>query len=173
MRAIRQEEIVGARITRIHSKLIPLDSPDTLESNAIAIYFTVDRGFSFTLPSGRDALVTAEVPHDAKEEPDSHVVKEIDLGRRWFGRIKITPWPPEICDEIRQVKQKTIAGIFCLRDEMRLESGLASSLIGFNDGSQAYTIGWSPDGIPDGLFLLNREQAIPMAELLSVFELAD
>lgn len=161
MEAIRREDIEGARIARIHSTFSEADG-----LNFTVIYFTVDRGFSFTLPAmAGQAWFKCEVPAEAVEEEDEREEGSFKIQRNWFGMVKFIPQPPRKIDWVKRIKQRTIVGIFCDRAYQ------THILILFDDGSQAHCLVGAPDGVGGGLFWDSKEQGAPVADLVNFFEL--
>jgi hypothetical protein len=94
MHRIGKEDVVGARIVDIHQTS---ESKNDLDFRVF--YFTVDRGFTFTLPMPGFPFSSEKVPNTARRV----------RGRGWFGRMRLAR------DWVRDIKRHTIAGIIVRR----------------------------------------------------------
>jgi hypothetical protein len=81
---ITKQDIVGARITEVYSTFEDLEGCDRT-----VIYFTVDRGFSFTIPNLGGEWRRSEVPPTAERLPDQHVWKTFKIESRVERRPRL------------------------------------------------------------------------------------
>ena len=134
---ITKPDIVGARITDLHSS----SSEDLDDLDFTRVYFTVDRGFSFELPTPGYEWETIVVPPAAECLPDEYLSWSYNVKRgRLFG-LRITPETPTKVDLIKRMKERTIQGVSCWKlDEELGFYPPDSSLLLFDDGSQAYCV---------------------------------
>src|SRR5690242_13423964 len=99
MRKIERTDIVGARVVDIHETYELINGLDNRR-----IYFTVDRGFAFTLPNAGRAWTTVELPPEAKRLPDEYESHNFAAKRGWFGRTRFERLPSTKIDIVRQIK---------------------------------------------------------------------
>jgi hypothetical protein len=147
MRQITKPEIVGSRITDIHAIVEDFHGCD-----CTTIYFTVDRGFSFTLPEPGYEWKTVEVPPTAERVPPS---------------LRYIADPPSFGDVIERLKQRRILGVFC-----RKIYEPDASLLLFDDGSQVDCVTVAPHGTgATGLnYRTNVDELLKISELVDFFE---
>lgn len=150
MKQIRKEDISGTRVTNIHS----LDQ--IIEGSEITShYFTVDSGISFSLPYPGERWTVVEVPKQA-----TIVVDEYWLYRRKF-------------DLIQKIKEKTIESVYFpkLDPELGFYPPNEAMLV-FTDLSYSYCVGYAPNGLPEGVFYVTKEQsALKRKELVDFFDI--
>ena len=141
-RRIQKTDIVGARVVDIHAT-------GELENglDVCVIYFTVDRGFSFTLPNAGRPWDSVEVPPSAKRMEDEVVIESFAVKRGWFGFTRFVREPSSIDDRIKQIKRRLIAGVYCEPFDTELEFyEPGTSSIVFDDGSRASNTIVAPSG---------------------------
>jgi hypothetical protein len=139
---IAKEDIVGARIVDIHSTF---ERENDLDVHVI--YFTVDRGFTFTLPHAGFPWDSVEVPPNAKRREDEVVVESFAVKRGWFGFTRFVREPSSIDDRIKQIKQPLIAGVHCGPFDKELGFYYpGEGTIFFDDGSRASNTIVAPSG---------------------------
>lgn len=157
---ITKSDIVGSQIKHVHTVSGEHDGYPTCE-----VYFTTDNGLTFNMPWPGSVWETVKVPQKAVEltgwEDTDHIIFRIKkMIQKLFGT-----YPFEIDSPIENIKRKRIASILC--PKMDEELGFYepdSSIICFEDDSQAYCHTCAPSGIPIGLFyekkLQNKEDLI-------------
>lgn len=101
--------ITGARIVDLHETYELSD--DGLDTRII--YFTTDRGFTFTTPFAGTAWETCEVPGDAVKMDDEFVWYSFKVVRRLFRKPRFVEAPSTVIDKGGQIKKRIISGVFC------------------------------------------------------------
>jgi hypothetical protein len=158
-----QTDIVGARITAIHS---------TFEvGDCTIVYFTVDRGFSFSMPVPGCEWQTCEIPYSAEAWADEIVSESYKVEGSWPS-MRFIPEAPTTIDIVKRIKQRTIVGVYCRRMDERLGFyDPDDSLLLFDDGSQASCITVAPHGTgQSGLHYRTDVDQLPkVAELVDFY----
>jgi hypothetical protein len=167
LRPITKPDIIGARITDVHSASNVLDGFDCTFT-----YFTVDRGIAFAMPSPGYRWQTTEVPPVARRLPDTYVWESYKIEGCWPS-MRFIPEPSTTIDIIKRLKQRTIAGVHCLK--MDKELGFYKpddAVLLFDDGSQAYCITGAPHGTgATGLhYITDPGQLLKMDDLVDFFD---
>jgi hypothetical protein len=141
---IRKEHVVGARIVDIHEAYESLD--EGLECRTI--YFTVDRGFTFTTPFAGVRWMTANLPANAKRLKNEIV-------------------------EVKQIQQRVIAGVYCAKlDEKSIIQEPQEGILVFDDGSQVANTAVAQQGAGSArLFYASKgsETYRPVEQLVDYF----
>ena len=167
-RIILKAEIVGARIVDIH------ETYELLEGGCACrvIYFTVDRGFTFTTPTAGYPWTTVHLPPIAKRLEDEIEIESYAVKRGLLGRMKFNKAPSTTSDAVKQIKRRVIAGVYC---------GLFDSKLGFHypdggtivfeDGSQASNNTVSPHGTGAAGLYFHKASEIskPASQLVDYF----
>jgi hypothetical protein len=142
MRNIQRTDIVGARIVDIHQTWEIREVCDE-----VVVYFTVDRGFTFTLPYAGEAWATVELPANAERLPDESVQEAFAVKHGWFGLMRFVRLPSTKSDIIRQTKQRAISGVYCGPFDKSLDFYYpADGRLVFEDGAQALNTTSAPSG---------------------------
>jgi hypothetical protein len=136
------------------------------------IYFTVDRGFSFTMPVPGDRWRTTDVPHAAERLHDEYDSPSFKIEGSWPS-MGFIPEASTKIDTIKRIKQRTIAGAYCRK--MDEELGFHEpddALLVFDDGSQAYCVTVAPHGTgATGLhYLTESDRLLKPGDLVDFFE---
>jgi len=162
---ITKLDIVGARITDVRSKYEDLVD---YECDCTTIYFTVDRGFSFTMPVPGYPWESCEIPSTAERLPDEYVTESYKVeGPYWTRRVIEEQ---KKFDAIKRIKQRTILGVYCpkMDEELGFYEPDAALLV-FDDGSQASCATVAPKGLnATGLYYRTD-----VSELPKIFDLID
>ena len=166
-RSISKADIVGARVVEIHETYELLDGG----LDCRTIYFTVDRGFTFVAPVAGMAWTSVELPKDAKRLEDEVVIEGFEVKRGWFGLTRFVRLPSTTNDTVKQIKQRTIAGVYCEPFDEELGCHYpGDGIIVFDDGAQASNTVVAPQGTGSaGLYFFTREKCTPIAELVDYF----
>jgi hypothetical protein len=167
MRSISKADIVGARVVEIHGTYELLDG----WLDCCTIYFTVDRGFTFVAPVAGMAWTSEELPKNAKRLEDEKVIEGFEVKRGWFGLTRLVRLPSTTNDTVKQIKQRTIAGVYCepFDEEIGCHYPDGGILV-FNDGSQASNTVVAPQGTGSaGLYFRPGSECTPLAELVDFF----
>jgi hypothetical protein len=164
MRDIQKSDIVGARIVDVYHTEELLDG----WLDCTEIYFTVDRGFTFTLPWAGERWVSVDLPEQACHLWYPRKSYELDL-RGWFPRLRFTR-QPSIID---QIKQRRISGVYCgaFDEEIGCHYPPEGTLV-FEDGSQAFNNMVAPQGVGGtGLrfFLPESRHCTPLEQMADYF----
>ena len=167
MLRISKADIVGARVVEIHETYELLDGG----LDCCTIYFTVDRGFTFAAPFAGMPWNTEELPKNAKRMEDEVVIEEFEVQRGWFGLTRFVPLPSTTNDTVRQIKRRTIAGVYCARFDEKLGYHYPpDGIIVFDDGAQASNTVVSPHGTgAAGLYFRPASKSAPLEELVDFF----
>jgi hypothetical protein len=162
---IRKENILGARISDIHS------THEVIKGyNVSTIYFTVDRGFSFTLPWAGHEWTTTDLPIDAARIPDEYCEDSFRVKYSWFKRIKFIREPSKKVDIVKRIKGRSIMGIFCYKKEGHDLYEPDGSFLLLNDGSKVYCKSVAPQGISVGLFFEIKEEVQKVENAVDFFD---
>ena len=167
MRSISKADIEGARIVDIHETYELLDGG----LDCRTIYFTVDRCFTFVAPFAGMEWNSVELPKNAKRLEDEVVIPGFAVKRGWFGWQRFVPLPSTTNDTVKQIKQRTIAGVYCAPFDEELGFHYpGDGIIVFDDGSQASNTVVAPHGTgAAGLYFFTGEKCTPLAELVNFF----
>ncbi len=164
MLIITKPDIVGARVTDLHSTCENLDGYD-----CTTIYFTVDRGFSFILPTPGFSWEKAEIPAGAGLLPDESFSQSFSVEGTWPS-MRFIPDPPTKIDIIKRIKARTIQGVYCWKvDEDLGFYEPDDALLLFDDGSQAFRVTGAPHGT-GAAGLHYRSADCEHSELIDFFE---
>lgn len=164
---ITKPDIVGARVIDVRATFEDLVD---YECDCTTIYFTVDRGFSFTMPVPGYLWERAEIPRTAKRLPDESIEESNKFeGPYWARRYVLNP--PKTFDIVRRIKERTILGVYC--PQMDREIGFYepdSALLVFDDGSQASCVSVAPKGLgATGLYYRTDVSELPKIDDLVDF----
>jgi hypothetical protein len=140
---LTKSDIVGARIFDIHADG---DAADGLD--CAMIYFTVDRGFSFLLPTPGYPWNRSSIPAGAERLLDEYVIPETKvLDPTYPTQRFVLVSSTTVDDRVRRIKERTILGVYCRKlvgpndfyepDECFLV---------FDDGTRAYCVTVAPHG---------------------------
>lgn len=141
MSRIKKADVLGARIIGIHRTHEVTDDGN----DYCLFYFSVDRGFSFTMPFVGAPWETSDVPRTA--EP--------------FGIGLFTP----ARRLVRQLTKRKLVGIYCCPEEPD------SALLVLDDGSQLYNNVVSPHGTGgSGLYYFKPGEAKSLDKLVDFFD---
>lgn len=171
MREIRKSDIVGARVVAIHEAYeLSEDGVDCRQ-----IYFTVDRGFIFTIPNAGYPFGSVELPGNADLLPDEFKGEEYLVKRGWFGRLRFSQTPSSKIDIVGQIKQRRISGIYCglFDKELGFHYPYAGTIL-FDDGSQASNNVFAPHGTgAAGLYFFRADsgRCTPLDQLVDYFSI--
>lgn len=142
MQPIDKADIVGSRIAEIHATHENHDGCDFT-----SIYFTNDRGITFTMPLPEHEWIQEKVPEDAEEVPDEYEEMYYAVQRCFLFWRKLVPTESRTIDLVKQMKSRKIEGVFCAKLDEELEFYEPDDVfIGFDDGSRAYCISVAPHG---------------------------
>jgi hypothetical protein len=170
MRIIQKADIVGARIVEIY-EACELSSESDYESSVI--YFTVDRGFTFTTPYAGQAWITIELPANAKRCADEVVSDAFAVKHGWFGLMWFVRLPSTTIDTVKQIKLRRIAGVYCRKFDRSLGFQYPDDgIIVFDDGSQASNMVAAPNGTGGaGLYFFANDsgRCTPLDQLVDYF----
>src|SRR5262249_35856207 len=141
MRQIAKPDVVGARITEGHSTFEDFGGCD-----CTVIYFTVDRGFTFSMPIPGELWKTADVPTTAERLRDEDDSPSYKTEGSWPS-MRFIPEASTKIDTIKRIKQRTIAGVYCRNmDEALGFHEPDDALLVFDDGSQVFCVTVAPTG---------------------------
>lgn len=164
--AITREMIEGAKIVDLHETYEISD--DGLDSRII--YFTTDRGFTFTVPFAGALWETCEVPEGAEQLQDEIVSYSYKVVRRILRRPRFVEEPSTIIDTVKRIKSWKIAGVYCGTYDDELEFHYPpDGVIVFQDGSQASNNMVAPHGTGAGLYFRESEGAPNLAGMVDYF----
>lgn len=162
MKLITQEDIEGAMITDIYSKYEDLDE---YGCSCAQVYFKVDRGFTFQLPTPGLEWSAVEISERIETLPDAYWEESYTVKETWFGRKKFTKEPSRKIDTVRRIKERKIIGVYCPEmneEELECYESDESFLI-LDDGSRVYCKTIAPNGI--GVGLIYRDDIKALAKL--------
>src|SRR6185503_7278666 len=169
MRDIQKADITGARIVDIH------ETCELSEGwlDCRQIYFTVDRGFTFTTPFAGTRWTTVELPQNATRLPDEFVSDAFAVKRGWFGHLLFSRLPSTKVDTVRQIKQRRISGVYCsaFDQELGFHEPQEGTIV-FDDGSQASNNVVAPHGTgAAGLYFFpgGSDRCTPPDQLVDYF----
>lgn len=141
--AITREMIEGAKIVDLHETYELSD--DGLDTRII--YFTTDRGFTFTVPFAGALWETCEVPEGAEQLEDEVVSYSCKVVRRFLRKPRFVEEPSTVIDTVRQIKTRKIASVYCGAYDESLEFHYPpDGVIVFEDGGQAANNMVAPHG---------------------------
>jgi hypothetical protein len=141
MPRIEKAEIVGTRIIRIHQTYEITDGGN----ECCQVYFSADRGFSFTMPFVGVPWETSDVPLTAKP-----------FGIGLFSSARRIE---------RQIRKRKIAGVYCCPEEPD------SAFLVLDDGSQLHNNLVAPYGTGGaGLYYIALGEAKPLNKMVDFFD---
>ena len=106
---ITRELIEGAKIVDMHQTYHLSESG--LDTRII--YFTTDRGFTFTVPFAGAKWESCEVPDEAERMEGGSVSSPIKVIQRLFRWLRFFEGPPSVIEMVGQIKRRTIAAVLC------------------------------------------------------------
>jgi hypothetical protein len=169
MREIQKTDIAGARITDLHETFEL--SEGGLDCRQV--FFTVDRGFTFTTPTAGMRWTTVELPPNATRLPDEFQSDGFGVKRGWFGGLRLSRLPSTKLDTVKQIKQRRISGVYCGRFDEKLGFHYPDDgIIVFDDGSLASNTVVAPHGTgAAGLYFLpaGSDRRMPLEQLVDYF----
>jgi hypothetical protein len=138
---IKKADIIGSRIIAINQT----HEIDDGGNDCCQVYFSADRGFTFTTPFVGVPWQTSDVPGTAQP-----------FGMRLFSAAKRF---------VRQLRKRTIAGVYCCPEEPD------SALLVLDDGSQLYNNVVAPHGTGGaGLYYRKPGKARPLDQMVDFFD---
>jgi hypothetical protein len=167
MKRIRKEDIAGARITAIHAlgEELPAEGEGGVDCTSTRVFFTVDRGFTFTLPRPGRRWFSEALPPGAEAMPDESVEEWYRIVTDRSSRMEFVPGEPRKIDVVRRIKARTIAGVFCDKEDEAPGYDISEdAFLVLDDGSQVSCLAVAPKGIGTGLCYETDAGEIPGPE---------
>ena len=165
--AITREMIRGAQLVDLHETY---DLSDHGLDTRI-IYFTTDRGFTFTAPFAGALWETCEVPAEAERLEDEVVSFAYKVVRRFLRKPRFVEEPSTVIDTVKRIKTRKIAGVYCGAYDESIEfHDPPDGVIVFEDGSQAANNMVAPHGTgAAGLYFQESEEAPDLTGMVDYF----
>lgn len=166
MKVIKQEDLIGSKVTSIFCENIEGE-----HCNYTATYFLTDRDLSFMLPFPGEKWESVEVPETADELQNTWIEESYRVKHRWLLPPKFIPEPPITIDIVKRIKEKTILGIFCFKEDEHDLYEPESLFIQFEDGTRLFCPIAAPQGIPTGFFVQEIEEYNEDIPIINFFDI--
>lgn len=167
MKLIEKAALRGAKITSMHALDGHYEGIQTL-----TCYFTVDRGFTFTLPWPGEPWHQVEVPEEARTLTEVYMGQRPSLISR--TRIKLGIWGDKIkpIEIVSLVMKRSLKGIFICDQGSDLDCyGPENVFLLFEDGARLGCLSAAPEGIAPGLAYSHEKDHDECERIVDFFDL--